>query len=93
MYNGHLSCLEPGCAKRCTQIYQQVCGTDGRTHNSRCHMEVTACQENKNIEVEHEGKCKGPPPLEIEAVEAEEECPDQCNLNYDPVCGTGHREN
>ena len=52
-------------------------------------MEVTACLENIEIEVKHEGKCPGPPPLQIEAVVAEEECPDQCSLNYDPVCGTG----
>merc|ERR550519_1853163 len=82
---------EPGCAnKRCPQIYQQVCGTDDRTYNSKCHMEVTACNEHRSIELKHEGKCDGPPPLPIEAVEAEEEeCPDLCNFYYDPVCGTG----
>merc|ERR1711936_989819 len=81
---------EPGCAnKRCPQIYQQVCGTDDRTYNSKCHMEVTACNEHRSIELKHEGKCDGPPPLPIEAVEAEEEeCPDLCNFYYDPVCGT-----
>merc|ERR1711892_668142 len=84
-----------GCTKRCPQIFQQVCGTDGRTYNSRCDMEVKACKANKKIEVKHEGKCTGPQiEPEISPITAEEDpCegtdpPSKCNLNYDPVCGT-----
>lgn len=40
-----------GCSKRCPLIYQHVCGTDGRTHNSRCQMQVTACLTGKEIQV------------------------------------------
>lgn len=47
--------------------------------------------------VAYEGRCRGQggefilPPVAaaIEAEEEEEDCPDTCAFNYDPVCGTG----
>ena len=44
-------CTSKGCSKRCPLIYNHVCGTDGRTHNSRCQMQVTACLTGKEIQV------------------------------------------
>ena len=36
-----------------------VCGSDGRTYPSRCHLQVTACKDQTNVFYEHKGKCPG----------------------------------
>eukprot|EP00058_Branchiostoma_floridae_P024527 XP_002610017.1 hypothetical protein BRAFLDRAFT_129208 [Branchiostoma floridae] len=47
------------CNYDCTlEMKRTVCGTDGRTYNSRCEMQRARCQTGRSIEVQHRGKCK-----------------------------------
>ena len=82
-----------GCAVRCPQIYSPVCGGDGQTHPSRCHLQEAACLKGSTITVKYEGACKPgdtvPQPQPVEAEQEEEECPEFCIFSYEPVCGTG----
>ena len=43
------------CLRRRNQ--QIVCGTDGKTYLSRCHLKTTACQEGRSTKVYTEGAC------------------------------------
>ena len=36
-----------------------VCGSDGRTYPSRCHLQVTACKNQTSVIYKHKGKCPG----------------------------------
>lgn len=38
---------------------QTVCGSDGRTYPSRCHLEVTACNNETSTYYKHTGNCLG----------------------------------
>ncbi|CAH1262907.1 SMOC1 [Branchiostoma lanceolatum] len=47
------------CDYDCTlEMKRTVCGTDGRTYNSRCEMQRARCQTGRSIEAQHRGKCK-----------------------------------
>ena len=41
----------------CTQNYDPVCGTDGKTYSNKCSMQLEACTQKKNVSVAHNGKC------------------------------------
>ncbi|BFZ11720.1 hypothetical protein BsWGS_14759 [Bradybaena similaris] len=36
---------------------REVCGTDGRTYTSRCHMRVASCDEGVPVRKKHKGPC------------------------------------
>ena len=36
-----------------------VCGSDGQTYQSECHLKLFACRYQKAIEVDFEGECRG----------------------------------
>ncbi|XP_019624556.1 PREDICTED: SPARC-related modular calcium-binding protein 1-like isoform X4 [Branchiostoma belcheri] len=47
------------CDYDCTlEMKRTVCGSDGRTYNSRCEMQRARCQTGRTIDVQHRGKCK-----------------------------------
>jgi len=62
------------CNKPCPKIYLPVCGSDGKTYNNKCLLEVAACESGEDLEVVKEGPC--------------EEAPLKCPLIYAPVCGS-----
>lgn len=41
----------------CRRSNKQVCGSDGNTYQSRCHMRVSSCTLGKRIRVQHRGTC------------------------------------
>lgn len=41
----------------CRRSNKQVCGNDGNTYQSRCHMRVASCTIGKRIRVQHKGAC------------------------------------
>ncbi|XP_069691213.1 follistatin [Periplaneta americana] len=49
------------CAQRCPPrpaASRQVCGTDGVTYQSACHLQEAACHKGKAIPVAYKGRCK-----------------------------------
>ena len=38
---------------------REVCGKDGTTYQSKCHMRVTTCATGSRIKMRHKGACKG----------------------------------
>lgn len=42
----------------CRRRRKPICGSDGNTYNSRCHMRVTSCNMKKRIKVKHKGVCQ-----------------------------------
>ena len=48
---------EPKCSQACPKIYRPVCGSDGETYPNECVLNVTACENEENIRVVHEGPC------------------------------------
>ena len=45
------------CNRQCSRIFSQVCGSNGRTYNNRCLLELDACERATSIQVVREGSC------------------------------------
>ena len=47
------------CNRQCSRIFSQVCGSNGRTYNNRCLLELDSCERETSIQVVREGSCIG----------------------------------
>ena len=45
---------------KCTQDYQPVCGTDGKTYQNQCHLSIEECRTQGKITKKHDGACEKP---------------------------------
>lgn len=41
----------------CAEVYDPVCGNDGRSYTSECSLRKEACEQNKEIKVSYQGLC------------------------------------
>ena len=46
-----------GGKKRKDKRLERVCGNDGVSYETKCHMQVAACQSSVNIRIAHKGYC------------------------------------
>ena len=46
-----------GCNRQCSRIFLQVCGSNNRTYNNKCLLELDACERDTTIQVVKEGSC------------------------------------
>ena len=51
--------LATGCNLACTERYDPVCGSDGKTHSNKCYLSIEACKTKSNITIVHQGECTG----------------------------------
>ena len=80
----HINTLPPvgampyPCPQRCPARRRlRICGSDGNTYDSICHMRMEACRTgDRSLVVNHLGTCQ---------------CPEVCLMVYDPVCATSSR--
>lgn len=70
------------CQRRCRRFGgKEVCGTDGRTYASECHLKRRSCnRENLNLTIAYRGRCIKP--------SVQDACQRKCFHRYEPVCGS-----
>ncbi|XP_037397457.1 agrin isoform X6 [Pygocentrus nattereri] len=88
--NGEAVCE---CPDACSQAQDPVCGNDGHTYNSQCHMRAMGCALQKNINISHKGPCdKACANCSFGAIcDAQTGrcvCPTECVGSRQPVCGS-----
>ncbi|XP_041460425.1 agrin-like [Lytechinus variegatus] len=65
------------CPLLCAPSTDQVCGSDGFTYDSVCHMRLEACRtRDRSLVVNYRGPCQ---------------CPEACPMVYEPVCAMSTR--
>nr|XP_042902808.1 agrin-like [Parasteatoda tepidariorum] len=45
------------CSDICPDVHNPICGGDGVTYASECHLRLAECLQQKTIEVHHQGDC------------------------------------
>ena len=79
MVTGQHSVLasRPCDGRSCPEIYQPVCGTDGKTYDNDCYFSIAKCK-NRRLRKLHQGACG----------QQQNDCPGICTADYRPVCGS-----
>lgn len=49
--------VQCSCPTNCPSARDPVCGSDGKTYPTKCHLEKESCEKEKFLEVEKTGKC------------------------------------
>uniref|UniRef100_A0A8B9H467 Agrin n=1 Tax=Astyanax mexicanus TaxID=7994 RepID=A0A8B9H467_ASTMX len=88
--NGEAVCE---CPDACPQSQDPVCGNDGHTYSSQCHMRAMGCALQKHISIQHKGPCdKACTNCSFGAIcDAQTGrcvCPTECVGSRQPVCGS-----
>ena len=60
---GFKNCLmcSTACPKFCRAIYAPVCGSDGNTYSSECHLQSANCRMGLQITIASDGECRTRP--------------------------------
>ena len=46
------------CSQVCPKILKPVCGSDGKTYNNECLLNIVKCESNGKIVKKQDGPCK-----------------------------------
>ena len=77
------------CKSACPKIFSQVCGSNGKTYNNLCMLELDSCRKQEQVTAVYAGKCREDtetPVLENE--KDEPACIQPCEKVFSPVCGS-----
>ncbi|XP_041460531.1 agrin-like isoform X1 [Lytechinus variegatus] len=70
----------PGCPSACpAPDDHEVCGSDGNTYPSLCHLNRQACLDSSSLKIAHPGPC---------SIATIDPCQQNCPFLYSPVCGS-----
>nr|XP_024219435.1 agrin-like isoform X3 [Halyomorpha halys] len=86
------------CGPLCEEVMRPVCGSDGLTHQSACHLSRSACLNRTDLRVLYAGVCGAEGPCKQKMCPPNSKCVEtgdtaKCECNgcpgdYDPVCGS-----
>ncbi|XP_046437323.1 agrin-like isoform X5 [Daphnia pulex] len=89
------------CGDTCPSDFQPVCGSDGRSYSSQCHLQQEACRSQRHLRILYKGLCEsGVHPCSKAGCEPDEECQvdekgmpqclckGPCPPIHRPVCGS-----
>lgn len=48
---------ETKCASSCPVGGQMICGSDGKTYASMCHLQKESCEKKSGVKKDHPGPC------------------------------------
>ncbi|MPC59616.1 Serine protease inhibitor dipetalogastin [Portunus trituberculatus] len=82
----------PACSQKCTRIFFPVCGSDNKTYNNKCLLEVADCESRAagggSIIVVAESPCEATTEASPVPVPETSSCSKQCTRIFLPVCGS-----
>ncbi|XP_065829287.1 follistatin-A-like [Oscarella lobularis] len=68
MGNSNYTC---DCGRVCPQHIDPVCGSDGKTYNNLCYLQIGSCEAKMNLTVAMKGNCPGTPTVGTVAEKSE----------------------